>query len=96
MSDLHVVAVIPVKDGFVDEVTAAMRAFVETTRTEDGCISYDLYESAAAAGTLVTVEVWRDQAALDAHMASPHMAAVMGEHGAHLGEVGIHPLRPVS
>ena len=38
-------------------------------------MAYDLYESAATPGVFVTVERWTDQAALDAHMQSPHIAA---------------------
>lgn len=94
MSDLHVVATIPVTEGF-DEVTAAMLELAAETRKEDGCISYDVYTSNAAPDTLVTVEVWRDQASLDGHMASPHMAAIMGAHGSKLGALAIHPLTPV-
>jgi len=93
MSDLHVVATIPVTDGF-DEVLEAMRQFAVLTREEDGCLEYDVYTSNAAADTIVTVELWRDQAALDGHMASPHMADVMGRHGAKLGALAIHPLTP--
>ncbi len=60
-------------------------------------MSYDLYESAAAPGVFVTVERWTDQAALDAHLQSPHVAAALAAaDGALTGDVAIHPLVPVS
>ncbi|MGB3771631.1 MAG: putative quinol monooxygenase [Rhodococcus sp. (in: high G+C Gram-positive bacteria)] len=93
MSDLHVVATIPVTEGF-DEVLEAMRGLAEKTREEDGCIEYHVFTSNAAPDTIVTTELWRDQAALDAHMASPHMADIMGRHSAKLGALAIHPLTP--
>ena len=60
-------------------------------------LAYDLYESAAAPGVFVTVERWSDQAALDAHMQSPHVAAAFASaDGALAGDVAIHPLTPVA
>ena len=68
----------------------------EATRAEEGCLAYDLFESGSAPGTFVTVERWTDTAALDAHMATPHVAAAFAAAaGALSGEVAIHPLQPV-
>lgn len=97
MTDLHVVAVLPAKPGSEDIVRQALTDLVEPTRGEEGCLSYELYESAAAPGTFMTLERWREQADLDAHMATPHIAAALEIAGAHLaGPPGIHPLIPVS
>ncbi|MDH6680220.1 quinol monooxygenase YgiN [Rhodococcus sp. LBL1] len=97
MSNLHVVATIPAKPGSENTVRAALTALVEASRKEDGCVSYDLYESTMAAGTFVTVEVWTDQHALDTHMKAPHMREAASTFGAHLAAApGIHPLRPIA
>ncbi|QBJ96572.1 antibiotic biosynthesis monooxygenase [Rhodococcus sp. ABRD24] len=97
MSNLHVVATIPAKPGSENTVRAALTALVEESRKEDGCVSYDLFESESAPGTFVTVEVWSGQEALDAHMRSPHLREAAGTFGSHLAAApGIHPLRPVS
>jgi quinol monooxygenase YgiN len=97
MSELNVVATIPVKPEHVDALRAALTQLAEATREESGCLSYDLFESAAAPGTFVTLERWVDQAALDAHMESPHVAAAFAAaDGALAGEVAIHPLVPVA
>lgn len=96
MANLHVVATIPAKAGSENTVRAALTALAEASRKEDGCVSYDLYESTSAQGTFVVVEVWQDQHALDAHMKSDHMREAAGAFGSHLaGAPGIHPLRPV-
>ena len=96
MSELHVVATIPAKPGSEDAIREALGTLVAATRDEDGCLSYDLFESAAAPGTFVTVERWTDQAALDAHLGAPHVAAAFAAAGDHLaGEVAVHPLTPV-
>ena len=96
MSELPVVAVITAKEGSADVVRDALAALVAPTRNEEGCLSYALYESAATPGVFVTVESWREQADLDAHMKTEHIArtfAVAGE--ALAGAPVIHPLRPI-
>ncbi len=96
MSSLHVVATIPVKPESAELASAGLSQLAQATREEEGCISYVLYESAAAPGTFVTVEEWRSQDDLDAHLASPHVAQAFSDFGAHLtGEVAVHPLRQV-
>ncbi len=96
-SELHVVATIPAKAGSEDVVRDALTTLAAATRQEEGCLAYDLYESAAAPGTYVTVEVWRGQDDLDAHMRSPHIAEALSGTAEHLGgEIAIHPLTPLS
>jgi quinol monooxygenase YgiN len=90
---LHVVAVIPAKSGSEAALGEALAALTAATREEDGCLAYDLFESQSTPGTYVTVEEWRDQAALDGHMAGPAMAQALTAAGEHLdGAPGIHPL----
>jgi len=97
MSELHVVATIPAKPEAVDAIREALQTMVTATRAEEGCLSYDLFESGAAPGTFVTVERWTEQAALDAHLQMPHVAeAFAAADGALAGEVAIHPLVPVA
>lgn len=97
MSDLQVVATIPATPEAAEAIRTALSTLVEQTRQEDGCLSYDLFESAAAPNTFVTVERWRDQAALDEHMRSPHLAeAFTAAAGGLAGDVAIHPLNPVT
>ncbi len=97
MSELPVVATIPVKPERADELRGALVALAEASRGDEGCLSYDVYESAAAPGVFVTVERWTGQDALDAHMQTPHIAAAMqAADGALSGEIAIHPLVPVA
>lgn len=96
MSELHVVATIPVRAEHVEALRGPLTELAAATRQESGCLAYDLYESAAAPGVFVTVERWTDQAALDAHMQAPHVAAAFAAaDGALAGDVAIHPLTPV-
>jgi quinol monooxygenase YgiN len=52
-----------------------MLAMLTASRAEDGCITYSYAEDVAEPGLIRVFEAWRDQAALDAHFQTPHMAA---------------------
>ncbi len=97
MADLQVVAVLVAKPGSEDLVGEALRGLVEPTRAEAGCTSYHLFESVVDKATFITIETWKSQADLDAHMQTPHIAAALGAAGDHLAQApAIHPLSPVS
>lgn len=52
-----------------------MRAMLEASRAEDGCLVYSYAEDVTEAGLIRVFEVWRDQGALEAHFQMPHLAA---------------------
>ncbi|MGC0366790.1 quinol monooxygenase YgiN [Rhodococcus sp. 27YEA15] len=94
MSELRVVATIPAKSGSENEVRSALSALVEASRAEEGNVSYELFESEAAPGTFVTIETWRSQDDLNAHMQSAHLQAALAAAGPLLdGAPAIHPLK---
>jgi len=96
MSDIRVVATIPARADAADQVRAALQDLAAVTRTEEGCVAYELFESGAAPGTFVIIETWRAQDDLEAHLASVHVAAAFAAAGPLLdGEVAIHPLTAV-
>ncbi len=93
---LPVVATITAKPGSETIVHDALRALVAPTRREDGCLSYELYRSLADPTVFVTVEQWRGQADIDAHLQSPHLAEALSVAGDHLAvPPAIHPLQPI-
>jgi quinol monooxygenase YgiN len=96
MSDLHVVAIIAAKSGSEETVRGMLTTLADATRAEEGCLSYQLFESASAPGTFITVEEWRDQADLETHLHSPHVGAAVAGSAEHLaGDIAIHPLTHV-
>nr|WP_137676088.1 putative quinol monooxygenase [Parerythrobacter lutipelagi] len=52
----------------------AIVTMVKATRLEDGCIDYAMAQDLADPDTLILFERWKDMAALEAHMQTPHMA----------------------
>ncbi len=60
-----------------ENLTAArdvMAHMIEASRAEDGCLGYSYAEDVLEAGLIHVKEFWRDQAALDRHFASEHIA----------------------
>jgi len=51
-----------------------MAEMLAASRAEDGCAAYSYAEDVTEPGLIHVFEVWRDQAALDAHFATAHMA----------------------
>ena len=58
------------KDGRLSEALAAAKALTAASLTQDGCIAYDVFESATRPGVLLVCETWRDEKALADHSAS--------------------------
>ncbi len=95
MTVLNTVALITAKPGSEAVVKDALTVLLGHTRSEQGCVRYDLFESAAAPGTFVTVEEWSSQDALDAHLGSAHIAAALDTaKDALAAPPAIHPLTP--
>lgn len=60
--------------GDLDRLADAMKAQVAATNAEDGCELYCFSRDVTDPDTLIISERWRDQAAIDAHFHSAHMA----------------------
>jgi quinol monooxygenase YgiN len=94
---LQVVATITAKPGSESMVREALTELVTGTRGESGCLSYELFQSAADPTVFVTLESWQGQDDLDAHLQTPHVQQAFAAAGEHLaGAPAIHPLKPVS
>ncbi len=63
-------------DGEIARLRPAAETMINTTRTtEPGCIEYNFAVDLVEPNLIRISERWKDQAALDAHFASAHMAA---------------------
>jgi quinol monooxygenase YgiN len=78
---IHVMARITVKPESAAAASEILATLVAATRKEAGCIAYSLFQRADAPHVFQTVEQWRDQASVDAHMQTPHVGAVVAAAG---------------
>ncbi len=74
---IKVIATLIAKADKVTETRAALSSLVAPTTQEPGCISYELFQSDDDPTEFVTIEEWTNQAAIDSHMGSEHIAAAL-------------------
>jgi len=72
---LIVLAKAKVGAGAIDRAREAISTMVEASRAEEGCIEYTFTLDVLDTTSMHIVEKWKDEAALAAHFATPHMAA---------------------
>lgn len=86
MSDTIIVTgVIDLDPANRDGAVAALTECMEATRAEEGCEHYAFSGDLTDSGRFYVSEQWASQAAMDAHSASPHLAALLGK----MGELGV-------
>jgi quinol monooxygenase YgiN len=73
------------RDAAIAAVTEAMTA----TLAEDGCEHYSFAADLADPGRFHLSERWASQAAMDAHMATPHLGALLAKM-ADFGVTGVN------
>jgi quinol monooxygenase YgiN len=73
-----------------------LRHMVRLTVVEPGCLRYELHEDHGDPEHLVLLEVWRDQVALDRHMGTEHVRALVKDvPQLAVGEIEMLHLRPL-
>ncbi|HBE18153.1 MAG TPA: antibiotic biosynthesis monooxygenase [Cyanobacteria bacterium UBA11149] len=70
---IRVVARIVALPEKVEQVKAILTGLIEPTKTEAGCIQYELLQNQADATDFTFVEEWRSGAELDAHLGNTHI-----------------------
>ena len=74
---IHVMASIVVRPEHAAAAKDMLVKLAEVSRREPGCLGYELFQRPDAPNVFQTVEQWRAQADVDAHMATPHVAAAI-------------------
>ena len=72
---LIVLAKAQIGTGALEPAMAAIADMVAASNAEEGCIAYAFTQDLLKPETIHIVEKWKDDAALAAHFATPHMAA---------------------
>ena len=72
-----VVATFRARPGKEAELRAALMGLLAPTRKEAGCVNYDLHQSPEDSAKFLFHENWTNKAALDAHLQSAHVKALL-------------------
>jgi quinol monooxygenase YgiN len=63
----------------IDATRKGLLSLVEPTRKEPGCIQYDLHQSTEDKTIFYFYEKWSDDAAMTAHLQTPHVQKMLKE-----------------
>jgi len=78
---LHVVARLAAKADKIEQLRTVLLALIEPSRAEPGCIRYEMFQNIDDPTDFTFTEEWKDLAALDSHMATPHFQAAVAKLG---------------
>ncbi|MGL5938221.1 MAG: putative quinol monooxygenase [Phocaeicola sp.] len=68
---------VKVAEGNRAEVVTLFKELVACTLKEEGCIAYDLFESATRPDVLLICETWSNADTLKAHEVTPHFTKLV-------------------
>jgi len=75
-----------------EAVLTALQTLVLPTRAEAGCLGYTLHTDNNDPAHFVFYEIWEDKAAMDRHMATPHIAAFRAATEGMITQFTLHEL----
>jgi quinol monooxygenase YgiN len=102
---IHVLASLSTAPGKRDQLIAAFKELAPLVHAEQGCIEYGAAVDVATAigaqqplrdEVVVVVEKWESVAALEAHLAAPHMEAFRAAMGDVITGISLQILEPIS
>jgi quinol monooxygenase YgiN len=73
----YVIAEINAKPGSESALRDLLMPFAKSSRREPGCLVYTLMEVISEPGRFLTFERWTNKAALEAHMVTPAIKAIV-------------------
>ena len=83
---LTVIATIKAKAGMEERMQQDLLSLLAPTRSESGCIIFELLTDIQDPSLFVLYENWEDQAALDAHFEQPYVKQVFKSYEGTLAE----------
>src|SRR5215211_4426603 len=94
---VSVVALIKARSGMEEQLREETQALVKPTRSEVGCLNFDLHQDRYDPSLLIFYENWRSQQDFEEHLKKPYITEWFEKTERHReGEVEIKRLKMVS
>ena len=77
--EITVLAKIKAKENMVEQLKLQLLSLIAPTRQESGCITYELHQDPDDSSSFMFYEIWADKEALDKHIQTPHLKALLDE-----------------
>lgn len=68
-------AIFDVKESEFDNFLSDINKLIDSSKQEEGCLGYELYQSTSSENRFVMIENWADQAAIEKHNQNPELLA---------------------
>ncbi len=81
---ITVLALMKAKDGMEETAGQELLSLVNPTRSEPGCINYDLHQAAEEKSLFMFFENWKSMEDLEKHRETPHLKAYKQKAGSFL------------
>lgn len=78
---ITVTAEIRAKEGCEEQLRSELVSLITPTRSEPGCLSYDLYQSPDTKSCFMFYESWKSQKDLEEHLQKPHIKIFIKKAG---------------
>ena len=72
---ITVLALMKAKEGMEETVRQVLLSLVNPTRSEPGCINYDLHQARDEKSQFMFFENWKSMEDLEKHLETPHLKA---------------------
>ena len=86
MTKVTVVARIKAKAGLEEQVKSGLMALVGPSRSDAGCVNYDLHRSLDDKSLFLFYENWASKEDLNAHLGKPHLKEFLDQAATLLAE----------
>jgi quinol monooxygenase YgiN len=83
---ITVLALVKAKEGMEETVREELMSLVNPTRSEPGCINYDVHQAADDKSQFMFYENWKSMDDLEKHREMPHMKAYKQKIGSFLAK----------
>ncbi len=77
-TQITVIARLRAKEGKENTLKETLLELITPSRADEGCIRYDLHEDPENPALFMFHEIWSSKAALDKHLATPHLQKFIG------------------
>ena len=92
MGKLTIVAHITAKPDQIDLVKGELEKLVPITRSEQGCVQYDLHQDNENPAHFMFYENWENRDLWQLHMNAPHLAAYMAATDGAVEDFTLHEM----
>jgi quinol monooxygenase YgiN len=92
---LTIVAHITANPDSIELVKGELEKLIPITRSEEGCVQYDLHQDLERPAHFLFFEGWMSHDQWQQHMEAPHLAGFRAATEGHIDDFTVHQMKPV-